>query len=408
MKNISNHKQNLIPALIIVVGTVVSYLVFGPHKIHSQTDQTTASEKPAAKVRTIILGEGRASNAKLEKTAVFNSATNSQAIAQYSGVVSTVSFNVGDYVNEGQVLAVFDQSNNENSPKVALDSAKNNLALALQNLEYTEESSENSIDLAKRNLKNAKDIEDQAEDSDDKDAEENAKNARKIAEIQVEQAKDSADKNINMAETQLSQARSAVEQARISYENTIIKAPISGLVASKSISESEYVISGDAIGEIVGSGKLEATISLNGSQINRVRIGDEVSIVMDNEEVVGGEIVSLSPVANSSNGRFDVKVQTLENYSGQANRPGTVALELSLDQTTPDRFFVPLEAVSIGQTKTIVFVVVDGRAVSRDVVLGDVIGTQVEVRQGLSAGDEVVVENSRNLQEGQKVQDESK
>lgn len=403
MSKIIRNKQNIISIIILVVGTFASYMIFGPHKSHSQVDDQAVTQKPTALVETMILDGDEGSSAKLEKTAIFRSTQSTQVVAEYSGKLTSVDVEVGDYVSEGQVIAVFDQSSSENSAKISLDSAKESLVLSLNNLDKTEKITEESLEIAKNSRKIAEIQLDQAKDNDDDDAAELAERNLKNAKDLEDQAEESSKLQINGAKQQVNQAKSAVEQAQIAFNNTIVKAPIAGLVVSKKVRDDEFISFGQNIGEIVGVGRLETEITLNKNQINRIQTGDEVEIIIEGESAKG-EIVSLSPVASSSSARFEVKIQTLKDYSGNANLSGKIIMNLSLDEKIQQNFFIPLEAVNIGQKKTVVFVVIDNNAVSREIEIGEVIGTQVEVISGLYSGDEVVTGNSRNIQEGQSIE----
>jgi multidrug efflux pump subunit AcrA (membrane-fusion protein) len=66
-------------------------------------------------------------------------------------------------------------------------------------------------------------------------------------------------------------------------------------------------------------------------------------------------------------------------------------------------FFIPLEAVNIGQKRNEVFVVRDGQVETREVKTGKIIGRQIEIEEGLKADEMVVVEGNRNLQAGEAV-----
>ena len=272
-------------------------------------------------------------------------------------------------------------SETEDLVKENLELAKNARKVSELQLEQEKDIPDNSdaIKIAKRNLENAKDLEDQAE---------------KQAQL-----------TLNNGKLQVSQSQAGLQTAKIAYEKTIIKAPISGLVVSKKINDGDYVSNGKVVAQIVGGGKLQTTVSLSGSQIGRIRSGDDVAIEIDGENHAG-EIVSFSPVANSANERFDVLIKTVDEVSGKANRSGKISLKLYLDEAKENVFFVPLEAVNIGQRKTVTFVIAEGKAVGKEIETGEVIGTQIEVLGGLSKGDEVIIENSRNIQEGQSVEAE--
>ena len=65
---------------------------------------------------------------------------------------------------------------------------------------------------------------------------------------------------------------------------------------------------------------------------------------------------------------------------------------------------VPLVAVQPGQDGPFVYIVsADGKAALRQVTLGDTMGDQVVVSDGVAVGDRVVVEGQQRLQDGMRV-----
>lgn len=386
-------KQNIVAGIILILGTFFAYSIFGPKNQDKQVEDV--QEVPSL-VKVMTISEDSSKIAKLEKT-VSLSAGGSQAqiISEFSGRIKTVNFQVGDKVSEGQVLAVFDQSESQNSFKVSLESAEKNYNLTQNNLSETKDLVEKSIDLASRAVKIAGIGKDQANTDDEKKlAEQNLK----IAKDQKKQAEVSAEIQVNGAKIQLEQAAQALQQSKIAYEKTIIKAPISGIITSKKISSQDFLSSGQVVAQIVGEGKAEAVMYLNQEEINRIKLNDDVAIVIDGKNY-SGKIDSYSKIANENNGRFEVKIVSTDNISGNANQTAQVVLNMYL--VNQNSFFVPLDSVNIGQTKKEVFIILDGKAKAKNVELGKIIGTQIEILSGLQNGDVLVVENSRNLQDGQ-------
>jgi len=355
----SKKKKNIISVIILIGGTVLAFLFFGPkgEEVVEEVEIVTP-----AQVEVMVLGEEGSQTAKLEKTATLKSVESAEAIAENTGRIKSVNFEVGNFAREGSVLAVFDQSKLENSAKVSLESARESLRLAERAVEKTKD----------------------------------------FLRSELARGEESAKLQLNIIRIQREQARIQLEQAEIAYGRTFIKAPISGTIVAKNVHTDDFISQGQVIAQIVGGGKLETTLSLNNSQIKRIQTGDEVDIMVSGK-IFKGEITYLSQVANSSNERFDVKIQTKEELKQEANKSAQIILSLRLDEEKTGAFFIPLEAVRIGQRKTEVFIAKNGKAMSIEVEIGEVIGVEVEITEGLRIGDNVIVENGRNLQDGQEV-----
>jgi membrane fusion protein (multidrug efflux system) len=96
-------------------------------------------------------------------------------------------------------------------------------------------------------------------------------------------------------------------------------------------------------------------------------------------------------------------VAEIDNRDGLL-RPGmflTVRVQLSTDASA---LLVPEQALVPQGTRQFVYLVVDGKAVRREVTLGTRLRGQVQILSGLAAGESVVVEGTQRLRDGVPVQ----
>ena len=398
MSKMSVKKQNLISLVIIIVGIILAFFIFGSKK--GKEVQTEKIVFPT-KVEILTIGEITSKVAQISKTAVLESVDSADAVAEQAGRISQVNFKTGDQVQKGQVLAIFNQSSSVNSAKVALEDSLQNLSLAEDNLKKTRKSTEESLEIAKNN-KHIDELElEQAEDSgvqDDID----------LAEKNLDNSKDAEDKAkedvkilINNAKIQVSQAQATVRQNQIAYEKSIIRAPISGLITTRNVNRYDYISVGTKIAEISGANKLNAKVFLSRFEVNKINEEDPVTLTILNKDYLG-KIYSLSTVANSNNNRYEVRVESLDDISAEANRFAQVKFKLNLD--SENTFFIPLSAVSIGQQENTVFVEDGGESRMKQVKIGKTVGEQIEIISGLENGDRVIVKNNRGLRNGEKVE----
>lgn len=396
----SRRKQNIISIGIVVVGVIASFILFGPDK---KREVDAEKINFATKVGIMLIGEENSKTAEISKTAIFEANQNSKAVAEQNGRIVEINFKVGDQVQKGQILALFDQSNLANSAKVSLDNSLENLKLADDNFGKTKKSIEETLEIAKNNRKIDELKLEQAKNGGDQDEIDLAEKDLENSKDAEDKAKDDAEILVNNAKIQLSQAQSTVDQNQILYEKTIIRAPISGVITAKKIENNEYILAGMEVADISGAGKFKANVFLNSFEIDKIKVGDQVKIENSGKEFLG-EISALSNIANSSNNRFEVQIESLNNAVIEANQPAQIKISLKLDSAGEDSFFIPLSAVSIGQQKNTVFVEENGLAKLLEVVIGKTVGDQVEITEGLKIGDRLIVENNRNLREGAKIE----
>jgi RND family efflux transporter MFP subunit len=239
------------------------------------------------------------------------------------------------------------------------------------------------------------------------------------AEVDTAQADvDSLKARIAYAREQISVAESQVRLARTDLNDTVVRAPFSGIAISKDAQPGEMVSPVSAgggftrtgIGTIVDMSSLEIEVDVNESFINRVRPSQKVEAVLDAypDWRIPGHVITTVPSADRQKATvkvriaFDkldpkilpdmgVKVSFLrEEETGQAAAPVT-------------RYSVPKAAVRTVDGRTIVFVLKQDRVERRAVRAGLENGDDVELLSGVSAGEQVVVEGPADLKDGDRV-----
>ncbi|MDZ7611420.1 MAG: efflux RND transporter periplasmic adaptor subunit [Candidatus Moranbacteria bacterium] len=382
--------------ILLAVAVLASLLAW---RFISQKEQIAQEQEEIPSiVKTIKVGKENLDSAEIEKTANLKSSRSALAVAEYAGRIKEVRAKTGDYVKAGQILAVFDQSGSANSAKLSYESAKESYEIAQDNLEKTEEVAEESLELADSSVDKAKVALKQAKKTGDEDQIE-------IAEENYEAAKDTEDKTeaqmeiqVNNAELQAKQSKLQLDQAEIQFNKSFIKAPVSGYVVSRSVEKNDYLNAGGSVAEISGFGYLKAKVYLNQKESARIQAGDEVGIEIGSEEKKG-YVEAVSPVPSSGNQRYEAIIRTEIDAKKYANRNAIIKLEAGL--VSDEGFFIPIDAVNIGQQRKIVFLERNGEAISSEVELGEVVGDKVEILSGIEGGDNLVIEGNRNLRDGE-------
>jgi membrane fusion protein (multidrug efflux system) len=208
-------------------------------------------------------------------------------------------------------------------------------------------------------------------------------------------------------------AKAQVESATIDLGYCDVRAPISGLIGAKQVS----------VGELVGKGQptLLATISTLDPIWFYCAVSEVQYLKAENEVRRTGKQIAELPVslilANGSvhpaKGKFvfidravDVKTGTLRVRAAFANaekllRPGMfgrIKVDLGV---RPDSILVPERAVAELQGKSFVWVVgSDNKTSQRAVKVGETIGSNVLILEGLKPGDRIVVEGLQKVREG--------
>jgi len=238
--------------------------------------------------------------------------------AKVSGRIEKVAVSEGDNVKAGQVIAVLEQQEFE----AQVDQAKANLAMAQAKLAATvtgnrpqEIAQANSSVLqAKANMENVRRNSERDEtlyrqgaiSVQQRDA---SKTAYDVAQAQYSSATEqyslsvegSRQEDIMMAQAQVQQARAALRNAEIQLADTTIKAPVSGVVALKSIEDGEIVSFGQQLFSISNLSDVWIGANIEETYIGRVKVGQHVEFTIDAypDKKFTGQVIAVGPASGS-------------------------------------------------------------------------------------------------------------
>ncbi|PKO48912.1 MAG: efflux transporter periplasmic adaptor subunit [Betaproteobacteria bacterium HGW-Betaproteobacteria-4] len=267
-----------------------------------------------------------------------------------AGRVASIGFKDGAIVAKGTVLVVFDAAIQD----AEVQQARANLALA-------KSSYERNVELVGKKF-----LSQQALDSS-------------AATLKVQEA--------------------AVQLAEAKAAKMRIKAPFTGMVGLRNVSVGDYLKDGQDLINIEDVATLRVDFKLPENYLGRIGKGQSVDVVTD---ALPGErfkavLDAIDPLVDE-NGRSISARARLDNAKGKL-RPGMFVRVRLLFGERKGVLMVPEQAIVPGGQPA-VFKIVDGKARLVKVKLGVRRTAQVEVVEGLAAGDVVVTAGQLKLREG--------
>lgn len=302
---------------------------------------------------------------------------------QVGGQLTRIAVSEGQQVTKGQVLFVIDQRN----ARLDLEAAQANMQAAL--------AAENSAKLEYDSNKNLFD-----------------------KGIVSRYMLDNSLNSYKSAQAAVSQARAAVDRARVNLGFCTITSPVTGAIGEIPVRTGDQVAPGSVLTIVSGNTTMEAEFSVTEALVEAmVQSGmsneekekyiaslPPVKFVMKNgtEYPHEGRITSLTGVVNATTGSLTCKA-TFPNPDGNlySGIQGTVVMPYSEE----DVIVVPQSAVVRMQDKSVVYQVkADSTATAIDVTTEDVgNGKDFIIRSGLKPGDKIVKVGANNVTEGQQV-----
>lgn len=324
-----------------------------------------------------------------------------------AGKVGAVLVDMGQEVKAGQVLLRLDAPEIEAAVRQAeaavrvAEAGLNQAALGVERAKAALEQAQEGHRLAEANYERGKVLlEQEAISQADFEARfeqpyVTAAGALKTAEAAYRQA---VDQKENLAPAQLAQAQAALSAARTNRANTVVTAPISGMVASRNVDPGELALPQVPALTIVAIDPVLVEIGATEEQISGIEVGQEVRVFIPAARAApfSGKIKSISPAPDPRSKAYTVRV-TVANPD-HLIKPGMFA-EVALGAGA-EAVLVPRDAVVMRDGTPVLFVVQRNKAILRRVETGASDGRKIEIRKGLKPGERVVVSGQGRLVSG--------
>lgn len=189
----------------------------------------------------------------------------------------------------------------------------------------------------------------------------------------------------------IDRARADLTQARANLRAAVVRAPADGTVTSLGVAAGDQVAAGDTIASVVAPGLTTITLQVSKDQAARLQVGAMVQVTPAGaSDPLAGEIsrVAHLPTASSdSSADPTYAVQVTLDQRDLALPEGLPASVAVVVGKADDVVTVPASALTNGTVQ----VVRDGKAERVRVTTGVVGSTDVQVVDGLDAGDRVVL-----------------
>jgi RND family efflux transporter MFP subunit len=215
-----------------------------------------------------------------------------------------------------------------------------------------------------------------------------------------------------------------IDLAQTDLDNTIIRAPFSGVAISKDAQPGEMVSPVSAGGGFTRTGictmvdmhSLEVEVDVNETYINRVEPGQKVLVTLNAypDWQIPGHVITPVPTGDRQKATVLVRI-AFEKLDPRILPDMGIKVAFLRDNVKtgpkgaapaePARpmALVPKSAVKTDGTQAYVFVVVNDAVERRAITTGGTDGDQIEVQGGLKGGERVVLSPSAELATGKKI-----
>jgi HlyD family secretion protein len=365
--------------LVILAGVAVAWInrskSIEVHTVVAREVSNSASD------RTVLNASGYVS-ARREAT----------VSSKVTGKVTEVMVEEGMKVQEGQVLARLDDTNVKAGLRLAeaqLESARRSLQETRVRIREAEQELQRVAGLITNQIAKQSDF-------------------------------DHAEASALSLKARLDQQEGQVASWQQQLDDTIIRAPFTGIVTSKNAQPGEMISPISAGGgftrtgicTIVDMASLEIEIDVNESYINRVQPGQPVEATLDaySDWKIPCKVIAIIPTADRQKSTVKVRV-------GFDKLDSKILPELSVKvafhegagatETANRMVMLPKAAVQEHGGRDVVLVVQNGRAERRAVVVSSTRDEQVLVSTGVVSGEHVITDPPKEIVDGTPVKEKS-
>ena len=327
--------------------------------------------------------------------------TKASVSAKTAGRLASLTVSEGSYVHRGEIIARLDNADFQ----AAVAQAQANVATAEASLiEATADRDQSERDAARireirtrsPNLMSQQDLETYSSRAAGAAARYDAAVARKRS------------------------AEAGLRLAQASNENTVIRAPFTGTVLRKDAEVGEVVapsvgggLTRGAVVTMADLSTLEVEVDVNEAYISRITNGEPARITLDAypDTTFRGEVRQVVPTADRQRATVQVKVSILDRDPRILPVMGAKVDFLEREQprtagaAAPARtsIRIPAAALKSDGGASYVWLIRDGRLTKRPVTPGPVSGGFLEIRSGLSGGEQLLIGGVDAPAEGMKV-----
>ena len=320
--------------------------------------------------------------------------------SKVTGKVVSIAVENGQYVNVGDTLITLDDQDIRNSIKTAeaqLQTYQNQLnssQIAMEKLKI-------NVDDAKRNYDRQKVLFDKkAISQTDFEAAEKTLNT-------AQADYDSGNASIQTAESNIGAQNVTISNYQDNLNNTIVKAPISGVISDKAVNIGQMASQGTALAKVNDISYVYATIQVPQDKISGVKIGQAATVTVEgSDKAYDGTVQTMDASADTSTRVFNCKIK-IDN-GDKSLLPGIFGKVQLISEQKTEVITVPINALVGSEGNYSVFINDNGKAKKQKVTIGETDENNVEIASGVNNGDAVICSNTGSLQDGNEIEVTSK
>lgn len=209
--------------------------------------------------------------------------------------------------------------------------------------------------------------------------------------------------NIELSKAQLDQAKAAYDIVQNSLNNMSVISPLSGTISAKNIKAGEFISNATVAFVIIDDSSYTIDINVSEDTIGKVHAGDTAKVYINSisEEMLSGTITATAPSADVQKQTYLVKISL--NDPPDTVKGGMFAEVKLVTVRVENCLTAPLSSIIEEEGKKYVFVVKDDKAEKIEIAAGIHNDKEIQIIDGITADDLIVVKGQDFLKDGSKI-----
>jgi multidrug efflux system membrane fusion protein len=206
------------------------------------------------------------------------------------------------------------------------------------------------------------------------------------------------------AASEVAEKRSALNQAKLNLSDAFVKAPIPGIIQTRTVQTGQFVQAGAVLATLVRRDPLLLRFRVPERDAARIKPGQKAAFrVREDSREFSAKVVHVAESADDTSRLVDITAH-IDDPGDRALRPGSFAEITVPVASASEAPVIPVAAVRPSERGFLAYVVEGDKAVERILTLGmRSADGRVEVLSGLSGGESLVVRGSEALSNGASV-----
>lgn len=358
-------KKSFITSVSIIAIIFIAVAILSRQKQEQPASATQTKTPIAVSVQTVA--DSKALRNVLSYPATVVGDQEVTVTARTSGTITAASFNLGDYVAAGRLLAKIDDTGSL-KPEDGFRSSQ------VQQTQLAVDQAKKSYDLAKKAYDAGKEINDPSVSA--------LKGQRDLAKMQYE---------------------NAVLAAKSTVDAHLTTSPISGRIVQKHVSVGDSITIGQPIATISKTENVKLQFFVEQDRIAQFTRGMQLSVSDAAGNELAATVTSISPQADPSTKRFLIEAVPQRGSSQLASGIIVTVTAHLISETSGNTIFLPLSVVTVGQNETYIFIVQDSVVKKFPVSIVSVDGETAEVSGEFTDEMQIITQGNKLVQDKETV-----